>query len=214
MSDDLELNACKPTPISINHFNSKVQLPYGCTTTHIYRAMREFLDFLGFINTQLHGKGLARFESMLMPANFSSIVGEFLIANIPKQCPTLAKNRFHNGHPDLIPAGRFSDDSAQYASEGIEVKASRYTSGWQGHNPEDTWLMVFVFDTNRPTDALKGIAPKPFRFLRVLGAQLSKSDWAFSGRSGQSRRTITASVVKSGYEKMAANWIYLAPELW
>jgi hypothetical protein len=33
-------------------------------------------------------------------------------------------------------------------------------------------------------------------------------DWSFSGRSASSRRTITASVTKSGYEKMSANWIY------
>ncbi|MGA2065355.1 MAG: hypothetical protein ABSG86_10310 [Thermoguttaceae bacterium] len=68
--------------------------------------------------------------------------------------------------------------------------------------------MVFVFDANSARDASLQIAPKPFRFLKVVGAQLAKSDWNFSGRSETSRRTITASVTRTGYEKMEANWLY------
>jgi hypothetical protein len=33
-------------------------------------------------------------------------------------------------------------------------------------------------------------------------------DWAFSGRSATSRRTITASVTQGGVQKMKANWVY------
>lgn len=153
---------------------------------------------------QLYTKEITRLEKMLMPANFSSIVGEFMSAAIPKYCLTLVKNKYHNGHPDLIPIGAFTNDAIQHADIGIEVKASRYLRGWQGHNPEDVWLMVFVFDCNRPAD----LAPRPFRFLRVLGVRLEKTDWLFSGRSATSRRTITASVTETGYTKMMANWIY------
>jgi hypothetical protein len=170
--------------------------------------MNDFLDFLGFINPQLHTKQIARLETMLMPANFSSIVGEFMTSAIPKYCKTLVKNRYHNGHPDLIPTGVFTTDSVQHSDIGIEVKASRYLGGWQGHNPEDIWLMVFVFDCNRPKDVI----PRPFRFIRVIGARLERTDWIFSGRSETSRRTITASVTKSGYAKMMANWIYEGSE--
>lgn len=73
--------------------------------------------------------------------------------------------------------------------------------------------MVFVFDSNRPSDTQKQVLPKPFRFLLVAGAALTKHDWIFAGRSETSRRTITASVTRSGYEKMMANWIYKAPGL-
>ncbi len=143
-----------------------------------------------------------------MPANFSSMVGEFMSATIPKYCKRLAKNTYHNGHPDLVPAGNFPNNACQHGTEGIEIKASRHGSGWQGHNAEDTWLMVFVFDANSARDTSLRIDPKPFRLLKVVGAQLEKSDWAFSGRSATSRRTITASVTRAGYEKMEANWIY------
>jgi hypothetical protein len=84
---------------------------------------------------------------------------------------------------------------------------------WQGHNPEDVWLMVFVFDSNRPSDEGKGYPPRPFQFIMVVGARLTKEDWVFSGRSATSRRTITASVTQLGYQKTMSNWIYKAPEL-
>ncbi|NLF09140.1 MAG: hypothetical protein GX594_14365 [Pirellulaceae bacterium] len=172
--------------------------------------MADFLDFLGFLNQQLNARRLPRLESFLMPANFSSMVGEFMSATIPKYCRSLTKNTYHNGHPDLVPAGKYERNAVQHGTEGIEIKASRHGSGWQGHNAEDAWLMVFVFDANSLRDASKGIASKPFRFLKVVGAQLAKSDWSFSGRSATSRRTITASVTRSGSEKMEANWIYRA----
>lgn len=213
MRDQLESAACIPHPIDDQGFNVEAAIPYGCAIEHIRSAMVEFTDFLGFVNQQLYTKGIARLETMLMPANFSSIVGEFVAIALPKYCQTIVRNQYHNGHPDLIPAGRFPNNAAQYSDEGIEVKASRYLKGWQGHNPEAAWLMVFMFDSNRPVDVTKGIQLKPFRFVMVVGARLNKEDWSFSGRSETSRRTITASVTQSGYEKMMANWIYKAPDL-
>jgi hypothetical protein len=208
MPVDLELAACSPAPILPDHFNEAAELPFGLAPDHIRKAMEGFINFLGFVNQQLNTKQLPRLESMLMPANFSSIVGEFMTANIPKYCRTLAKNSYHNGHPDLLPKGKFPNDSVQHCNEGIEIKASRYMRGWQGHNVEDCWLMIFVFDSNRPVDIAKGIAPRPFRFVMVAGAQITKADWKFAGRSQTSRRTITASVTTSGYDKMVNNWIY------
>jgi hypothetical protein len=213
MSGELELAACTPLPLRPGGFNPRAILPHGLTTAHVQAAMNDFVNFLGFINLQLHTRGIERLETMLMPANFSSIVGEFMSSSIPKHCPTIVKNQYHNGHPDMIPKGRFPNDAVQHASEGIEIKGSRYVKRWQGHNPEDTWLMVFVFDSNRPVDAAKGIAPRPFRFVMVAGARLAKEDWLFAGRSETSRRTITASVTESGYEKMMGNWIYKAADL-
>lgn len=211
MPVDLELAACNPEPVAGKAFNSDAVMPHGLTIDHMAKAMKEFVEFLGFVNTQLNGQGIARLESMLMPANFSSIVGEFMISTIPKHSKGLAKNQYHNGHPDLIPTGKFPDDSIQHTTVGIEIKASRYQSGWQGHNPENVWLMVFVFDSNRPVDLTNEADPRPFRFVKVVGAGLKKVDWAYAGRSATSRRTITASVRPSGRDKMESNWIYKSP---
>lgn len=206
-----EALACTPVAVDPAGFNPAVILPYGLTSDHIAGAMNDFLYFLRLVNTGLHHEKIPRLESIMMSANFSSLVGEFMNAGIPKYCKTLVKNRYHNGHPDMIPAGMFPGDAAQHAAEGIEIKASRYEKGWQGHNPEDTWLMVFIYDSNRPTDYEAN--PKPFQFVGVVGERLVKADWLFAGRSATSRRTITASVTPQGFAKMRANWIYKAPIL-
>lgn len=201
-----------PEPPEKNGFNPKAVIPFGVTTNHIYAAMKDFIEFLALIDTQLHGKGMDRLENTLMQANFSSIVGEFITARIPRHCSTVVKNRYHNGHPDILPAEKYPNNAAQHAGkDGIEIKASRYLQGWQGHNAENVWLMVFVFQSGREGPKVKGTPA--FKFLTVAGALLSKKDWLFSGRSATSRRTITASVTKKGAQKMMANWIYKCEEL-
>jgi hypothetical protein len=102
MSDELERIACQPHTVKSEYFNSNTCLPYNCTIEHIRQAMNEFTEFLGFINQQLYSKSIQRLEVMMMPANFSSMVGEFMTSSIPKYCPELSKNQYHNGHPDLI----------------------------------------------------------------------------------------------------------------
>ncbi len=197
-----------PVPPSPKCLNESAVLPYGVMPQNILSAMNDFVRFLTVVNRSLKEQNLPRLESICMPANFSSIVGEFVTAAIPKYCQTIAKNKYHNGHPDLVPRGVFPDDMVQHSSEGIEVKASRYHKGWQGHNAEEVFLMVFVFCSDSP----KSTAMSPFQFLGVYGANLEKTDWKFSGRSATSRRTITASVTSSGYLKMTRNWIYRVPE--
>jgi hypothetical protein len=204
---DQEIAACVPTSLNPSGFNQAAVLPYGLDIHSIQRAMSDFLDFLGFINPQLHTHNLPRLETFLMPANFSSIVGEFMNMTIPKYYPGLVKNQYHNGHPDLLPTGVHPGNAVQHSTQGIEIKASRHPSGWQGHNVEAVWLIVFVFDSNTSNDK-PGVSPKSFCFKSVFAARLDEDDWAFSGRSGTSRRTITASVTQSGVRKMKANWIY------
>ncbi len=208
LNNDPEILACTPRGIDPAHFNQNCLLPYGLTIDDIYQAMNDFVEFLGFINRQLSVKQLPRLEKFLMPANFSSVVSEFMNITIPKYCTSLVKNQYHNGHPDLIPQGRFPNNAVQYSTEGIEIKASRHAAGWQGHNPEAVWLMVFFFDSNTANDQNAQIQSKPFVFKGVYAARLEKDDWNFSGRSESSRRTITASVNLNGLRKMRANWVY------
>ncbi|MCI5148786.1 MAG: hypothetical protein D3916_05240 [Candidatus Electrothrix sp. MAN1_4] len=211
MHNKSEKEACVPVPLKPGSFNQECNLPYGLEVEHIKTAMDEFLAFIGFLNQQLHTKQMPRLENFLMPANFSSIVGEFMNVSIPNHCKTLVKNQYHNGHPDLIPAGVFPENSVQYSCKGVEIKGSHHGRGWQGHNPEAVWLMVFHFDSNTSNTSnaqKKNTAPKLFEFKGVYAAQLEESDWNFSGRSATSRRTITASVNKNGVDKMKGNWLY------
>ena len=171
MTTDPETQACTPVPVDRELFHQSCILPYGLTPDHLYRAMVDFIDFLGFINHQLNEKEYPRLESFLMPASFSSMVGEFMNLTIPRYCSSLIKNQYHNGHPDLIPAGMFPNNAIQYAHAGIEVKGSRHNGGWQGHNPESVWLIVFHFDSNTANDQGRGVGPRPFRFKGVYAAE-------------------------------------------
>lgn len=209
-----KLRCCIPEVPSFSDFNSQAEIPCGISVEHIYRAMLDFTDFLRTADTALVRKNMLRLEDILMPANFSSMVGEFIASNLPLHCSGVARNTYHNGHPDLLPRGKYPKDAAQHAgADGIEIKASRNLNGWQGHNAEDAWLMVFVFESGRPSDSLRAIPQRPFRFLAVYGALLAKTDWQFAGRSLTSRRTITATVLPIGFQKMAKNWVYRNPAL-
>ena len=96
---DKELLACTPVSVNPNSFNPNCTLAYGLTLEHVRQAMDDFIDFLGFVNRQLYTKGILKLESFLMPANFSSIVGEFMNISIPKYCSRrLLKNLLaHHG---------------------------------------------------------------------------------------------------------------------
>lgn len=193
-------------------FNRRAKVPFGVTTMHVHSAMRDFVEFLRIVDARLHRNGMPTLENTMMQANFSSLVGEMISVAIPKYCHRVVKNLYHNGHPDILPAKKYPNDAAQHAAaDGIEIKASRYLQGWQGHNAEDVWLMVFVFQSGR--SGRKVVGTSAFKFLLVAGARLTKADWLFSGRAETSRRTITASVTKAGAAEMMANWIYKCKEL-
>jgi hypothetical protein len=42
---------------------------------------------------------MPRLETFLMPAGFSSIVGEFMNLTIPRYCTDLVKNKYHRCEP-------------------------------------------------------------------------------------------------------------------
>src|SRR5271155_4962549 len=115
---NVETEACIPSPLEGGGFNPKVILPHGLKSEQIGRAMGDFLDFLGLINRTLGAKKIQRLESFLMPANFSSIVGEFMTATIPKYCKAVVKNNYHNGHPDLVPARVYPKDAVLHGVLG------------------------------------------------------------------------------------------------
>lgn len=83
--------ACIPVPLSEDSFNPNAVLPYGLQFTHIQQSMNDFIEFLGFMNSQLRTKHIPRLESMLMSATFSAMVGEFMASAIPKYCSSLTK---------------------------------------------------------------------------------------------------------------------------
>ena len=190
--------------VNLNDFNPEVELPYGITTNHIWNAMNNWTYHIDILNSHSVKNGLMKLEEVC-PANlFSGLISEYMSLHIPKYCKSVVRNKYHHGHPDIIPEGTFFGDAVHHTHDGIEIKVSRYDSGWQGHNQETVWLMVFTFDANRQFDEEE----RPFRFNCVYAAKLDESEWAFHDRGEDSRRCPTSSVKKDGSKKMKSNWVY------
>ena len=197
-----------------DYFNPQAVLPYGLLIGEIKATLENTHEFTHSLNTMLYQQTGQRIEDILMAAAFSGMLSEFIVRQLSKHSTTLTRNLYHNGHPDLIPVNRYPGNAVQYGHEGVEIKTSRYASGWQGHNPERIWIMVFRYD-NDPYKPEKDPRPleerEPFQVVEVLAAELDKSDWSSQGRGSGSRRTPTASIIASGTAKLRANWVYRNP---
>jgi hypothetical protein len=190
-------------------FDYGVSLPYDLRVAEVRAGMEAFYDFLNAANSYMTEKGWNRLEETLSAATFSGVVSELIVESVSSQSRAVVKNQYHNGRPDLVPRGLYAGDSVLRGEEGIEVKASRNASGWQGHNVESGWIMIFQYEVDVTTEPVELRAPS--RLVRVLCARLHEADWSFSGRGSTSRRTITASIVQSGYEKLTRRPVYLDP---
>ena len=73
-----DLSFCVPEQPSFENFNDNAKIPFGVSVENIFHAMVDFTDFLRTVDAELVRKNMARLEEMLMPANFSSMVGEFI----------------------------------------------------------------------------------------------------------------------------------------
>ena len=136
------------------------------------------------------------------------MISEFLVKNIARTAETLEANAKVGGHPDLLPQGHYASNLVLKGDEGLEIKSSIQRGGWQGHNPEDCWLMVFRYAIGAQG---KG-ASTPLTFLEMFSAPSStKRIGHCSGRIGASRRTPTASITAAGVEKLRNNFLYRNP---
>ena len=77
--------------------------------------MLDVYDLLHDINRALVNRGVQRFEETVRAAIFSGILSDTIAASVARHSRVLTENRFHNGHPDLIPASVYPHDKAQSA---------------------------------------------------------------------------------------------------
>jgi len=193
-----------PRALDKGYVNRRAILPYGLTVEEVERAVAETYRLFHGLNDYLKQSGFRPLEELLLGNSLSGIISEFLVKNIAKSSSVLEANTKIGGHPDLLPKDYYTSSAVLKGEHGIEVKCSIQKGGWQGHNPEECWLMVFryVVGKQRSGEIL------PFTFVEILCAELTKADWSFSGRKGESRRTPTASITTGGVEKLRNNFIY------
>lgn len=207
-----------------NFLNPGADLPYDVSPDQIANAIQDFYEFMYDLNTFLTQNGYERIEKILRANNaLSDFCGDIITQNVADECPSLIKNRKQDGFPDLLPREEnddyVDDDGAPYheksfrvhhGEHGIETKCSKQSGGWQAHNVESAWIMVFRYRRGDPDADPHEMAP--IEFVQVLAAQLVEDDWSYSGRSDDSRRTITASIVAPGMDKLRSNPIYQNPD--
>ena len=197
----------RPTRLDPRYVNRRASLPYGLRVDEVANAVIETYRLLHGLNDYLVKAGFNSLEELLLGNSLSGIISEFLVKNIARASMTLEANLKIGGHPDLLPKGHYSSNLVLKGDEGIEVKSSIQAGGWQGHNPEDCWLMIFRYAVGEQGDGVK----LPLTFIEILCAKVERSDWSFSGRKGSSRRTPTASITASGVEKLRRNFLYRLP---
>ena len=192
----------RPTKLDPRYVNRRVVLPYALKVKEIEQAVAETYRLFHGLNDFLENSGFRPLEELLLGNSLSGMISEFLVKNIARAAETLEANAKVGGHPDLLPKGHYASNLVLKGDEGIEIKSSIQRGGWQGHNPEDCWLMVFRYAIG-----------EPLVFIEILCAKLDEADWSFSGRTGASRRTPTASITATGVEKLRDNFLYRLPNV-
>jgi hypothetical protein len=198
-----------------DYFNSNANLPYGVTPEEVGEAIREFYDFYGDLNKFLLAEDHGRLETVLRANNaLSDFVGNVATEELANVSDALIVNQKPDGFPDLLPIDNdeyaAEDYDIHHGEEGIETKCSKSNGGWQAHNNESAWFIVFRYTRGDPEETIEDM--EPIRFVQVLAANLDEDDWSHSGRSDESRRTITSSIVGSGMHKLRSNPIYEDPD--
>lgn len=190
--------------------NRRVVMPYGMNADGIVLAIDDVYSYLFALNHESIQHGYPRLEDLMQPAGYSGLLSNIVVRAMANAfstaSPGLAANTHLNGRPDLVPRALYPNDYVLQGTEGVEVKTSRFASGWQGHNPETGWLLIFQVDVDIETMPIYN--RRPTEVVRVMIAKLDASDWTFAGRSATSRRTPTASINQSGKAKLIAGAVY------
>lgn len=200
----LHRNRCHP-----ESFNGKAAMPFELRLRDFEMAMQDVYDFFYDINQGLIGKGLQRLDDMLRPAIMSGLLSDMLTASLAKHSRSLAVNLYHNGHPDLVVNGMYSENKVKAGKEGVEIKTTRKPGGAvDTHGARNQWMCVFVYSVDNTSEP--AMERLPLTFTELYLAQVTLSDFRKNARGELGTRTAT--LHRHGVEKLRQNWIYRLKE--
>ncbi len=186
-------------------FNSTPLLPYALRVLDFQAAMQDVYDLFYDLNGLLLDRGLQRLDEMLRPAAMSGIVSDLLTASLAKHARSLTVNQYFNGHPDLLVAGVYPNDTVQAGSEGVEIKSTRKAGGAvDTHGARNQWMCVFVYRVDNATEPVRARAP--MTFTEVYLAHVTVADFRKNPRSGLGTRTAT--LHRKGIKLLRSHWVY------
>lgn len=171
-------------------FNEKLKLPYALKIDSFAIAMDDIYEMLHNLNTGLVRRGLLPLENSVRGAIYSGLLSDLLTAALAKHASGMCKNTAHNGHPDLLPVGRYVNDGEMRAEEGVEVKVTKKLSGAVDmHSASPAWYCVFAYKADYDTQP--AINREPTRFTRIYLAQLTEQHFRKNARGERGTRTAT-----------------------
>ena len=186
-------------------FNSNPLLPYALRVLDFQAAMQDVYDLFYDLNGLLLDRGLQRLDEMLRPAAMSGIISDLLTASLATHARSLTVNQYFNGHPDLVVAGVYPNDTVQAGSEGVEIKSTRKAGGAvDTHGARNQWMCVFVYRVDNVTEPVRDRAP--MIFTEVYLAHVMVADFRKNPRSGLGTRTAT--LHRKGIKLLRSHWVY------
>lgn len=192
--------------VDVKAFNSHAQLPYELRLKDFEIAMQDIYDFFYDVNLLFQRKGLPRLDDELRPAILSGMLSDMLTASLARHSRSLTHNRYFNGHPDLIVAGRYPNNKVKAGTDGVEVKTTRKKGGAvDTHGGRDQWMCVFVYDIDNLTEPAQD--RRPLRFIEVYLGYVTVAEFRNNPRGPLGTRTST--LAGPGIQKLRANWVYL-----
>jgi hypothetical protein len=186
-------------------------LPYGLQPRDALRMVEDLYEMLYEVNLRLHEMRYDRLEELLDPAGYSGLISRSVVDRFHRFSRALVKNQHHNGYPDLLPHGAYPGDATPHGDRGgLEVKASRYESGWQSHGPRSGWFCVVQFKLDQ--DESKALIDRePTGVRAVLIAELNADDWSWQPAAPGRIRSGTASIRASGEAKLRRGAVWVDP---
>lgn len=192
-----------------NCFNPKAILPYNLRLQDFEMAMQDIYDFFYDINKGLSRRGLLRLDDMLHPAIMSGLLSDMLTASLSKHSRSLCVNLYHNGHPDLIVNGVYPENRVKAGEQGVEIKTTRKSGGAvDTHGARNQWMCVFVYEVDCLTEPAKN--REPMTFSEIYFGKVATDDFRKNSRGELGTRTAT--LHRSGIEKLRRNWVYMVTE--
>src|SRR3954469_9842018 len=128
-------------------FNKGLQLPYSLRVSDFSAAMDDIYVLLANLNDGLTSRGLLRIEESVRGAIYSGLLSDLIAEALAKHSLGLVKNGFKNGHPDLLPRGKFVNDSMRAAEDGVEIKVTGKRGGAVDmHSDRPAWYAIFRYE--------------------------------------------------------------------
>ena len=186
-------------------FNAGLALPYQLHVEDFRMAMQDVYDFFYDVNASLVDKGLQRLDDMLRPAILSGVLSDMLTASLAKHSRSLRENRYHNGHPDLVVQGVYSNNAVKAGTDGVEIKTTRKAGGAvDTHGARNQWLCVFVHEVD--TESEPALDRKPLTFTEVYCGEVTVDDFRRNARSELGTRTAT--LHREGIRRFRRSCVY------